>query len=124
MRELIVRESPGRGRGVFAVRAFRAGELIEECPVLVIPDRDIPLIDQTALWHYYFGWSGPEGTGAIGLGLASLYNHSDQPNAECRKDIDARVIRFVALRDIGEGEEIVFRYDTGSPGTPLWFEPR
>lgn len=123
MRDIAVHDSPGRGRGVFAARDFRAGEIIEECPAIVIPDRDIPKIDETVLWHYYFGWSGPEGSGAIGLGFASLYNHSDRPNAECSKDSEARIIRFVALRDITRGEEICFRYNTGGPDVPLWFTP-
>jgi hypothetical protein len=48
--------SPVHGRGVFAQRAIRAGELIERAPVLVIPRTDLAHVDRTVLYDYYFGW--------------------------------------------------------------------
>ena len=124
MTDVVVRESPGRGRGVFANRDFSTGEIIEICPVIVLPDHDIPKIDQTVLAQYYFGWSGPEGSAALGLGFALLYNHSETPNAACHKDLTERTIFFIALRDIRNGEEIFYRYNTGPAGDPVWFEVR
>ena len=32
---LVVRDVEGKGRGIFAAKAFRRGELLDVCPVLV-----------------------------------------------------------------------------------------
>ncbi len=52
-----IRFSPGKGRCVIAKSNFREGELIERAPVLVVPAAQQPLIDQTDLFNYYFGWA-------------------------------------------------------------------
>ena len=59
----------------------------------------------------------------MALGYGSLYNHSFFPNAEYIKVWEERVIRFVALRDIRDGEEITINYN-GSPESqkPMDFE--
>ena len=38
--DLYVRKVRGMGRGVFAGRPFRQGEVIEVCPVIPLPDAD------------------------------------------------------------------------------------
>lgn len=118
--EIEVRDAGARGRGVFALRSFAPGDVIETCPVIVIPAHELRLIDGTVLYSYYFGW--PEG-GAIAGGLGSFYNHADTPNARCSKDYQHRTINFVALEAIRPGEEITFRYNTGGNETGLWFNP-
>jgi hypothetical protein len=121
---VFVGDSPGRGRGVFAARAFRAGNIIETCPVIVLAGSETALIDATRLYDYYLGWEGDQA--AIALGLGSLYNHSDFPNAAYAKDYAAGVIRVRAVADIPSGHEIFIRYNTGKPGSagPLWFDVR
>jgi uncharacterized protein len=122
---LIVRPSPGRGRGVFATRDFATGATIEVCPVIVLPDADEPLIEQTILSTYYFGW-GPDGAGgAFVLGYACLYNHSYEPNARYLRHLDLDQLEIVAIRDIRSGEELTINYN-GDPASraPLWFEPK
>ena len=44
---------PQKGRGVFARCAIRAGETIEVCPVVVIPDDQWEIINTTDLTNYY-----------------------------------------------------------------------
>jgi SET domain-containing protein len=124
MADLIVRASASKGRGVFANRAFAAGETIEICPVIPLPAEDVAKLDQTYLYNYYFGW-GPDNQGAaIALGYGSLYNHSYTPNAVYRKNLADDTVQFVALTPIAPGEEIFVKYNYPGAGDdgPLWFD--
>ena len=40
------------GRGVFATQKIKKGEVIENCPVLVLPKKDYPIVKQTILRNY------------------------------------------------------------------------
>ncbi len=116
-----VRQVRGKGRGVFARRSIPEGEVIETCPVLVLPAEQVgddPA--RHALAAYTFEW-GRE-TVALALGYGSLYNHSYQPNARY-EDVGGRTKLFVALRDIAAGEEITVNYN-GEPEdrSPVWFD--
>ena len=95
------------GRGVFAAEAIRAGEVIEVCPVLRLPARERDLIDATLVYEYYFDW---DGDAALALGLGSLYNHSEVPNAEYLKDTAADQLTIRAIAAIAAGEEVTLHY--------------
>ena len=108
------------GRGVFATRRFAAGEIVEECPVLVFAEEDWELLEQTSLRGYYFEWAG--GGVGLALGLGSLYNHSSSPNARAELDHDGALVHYRSLRTIEPGEEITIDY-TGGESVELWFQP-
>src|SRR5436305_320986 len=70
-----VKRVKGKGRGVFARRPIREGEVIERVPVIVLPVGEIRTPDGwTTLGDYCFLWD--RGTVAVALGYGSLYNHS------------------------------------------------
>jgi hypothetical protein len=96
---------PGKGRGVIACRNFVAGEVIERCPVIVLGAGERVA---GVLAEYTFHWAGDRE--AIALGYGSLYNHSDDPNADVLRFCALQEIRFVAVRDIVSGEEITLDY--------------
>jgi uncharacterized protein len=111
-----------RGRGVFALRRFTAGEIIETCHVIVIPAAQWPRIENTVFFDYAFQWGSDGQTAAIAMGYGSFYNHSYTPNAVYAKRIEDVAIDFTALREIGEGEEIVVNYNGRPDGREaLWF---
>ena len=114
---LEVKNSPtGAGRGVFAVRAFKKGEEIERCPMLVAePDRGDDL--ESGAEGYVFGWG--DGRTALALGYGSLYNHSYDSNATTLETGDELVI--TATRKIRVGDEIYINY-MGTAQTGVWFE--
>lgn len=116
--------SPGRGRGVFAIRLIRRGETIERAPVIVVPAEQVELIEQTALQHYFFRWGKESDQGAVALGCGSLYNHTYEPNARFHYKLESFTIKFTALREIQPEEEITINCN-GEPAdtTPLWFTP-
>lgn len=103
------------GRGVFAAKSIRSGEVIEVCPVVEIARADVGFIRKTDLVHYYFYWGKELKGGAIALGFGSLYNHSYAPNATYKKDYENKTIEFIALRNISEGEEVTINYNYGDP---------
>ncbi|MEO6595501.1 MAG: SET domain-containing protein-lysine N-methyltransferase [Planctomycetota bacterium] len=117
---LAIQERPERGRGVFARRPFRSGEVLERAPVLVVPRATVAPLRGTLLDDYWFWWD--EDHNACGLGWASLYNHGCPANATFQIDSARRWITFVAVVDIAPGAEVTINYH-GDPANqaPVWF---
>lgn len=112
---IYIRNVEGKGRGVFAQKRFTKGEMIENVPVIIIPDPQWELLNQTALGEYYFAWN--EEASAFPLGFGVLYNHSDTPNADAIRNFEDKMIEVAAIRDIEIDEEITIHYVC-----PPWFE--
>ena len=114
-----VKRAKGKGRGVFARRAIRKGEVFETCPVLVLPAEEVEDFS-TGFGPYVFEWG--EGKLALALGFGSLYNHSYRPNARYL-DVGPRTKAFEAIREIAAGEEITVNYN-GVAGSrkKVWFD--
>jgi uncharacterized protein len=110
------------GRGVFTSIAISEGDLIEVCPIIIIPKRELPIIHKTVLHDYYFLWGENLEDCAIALGNGSMYNHRLHPNANFILDIENKTIDIEAIKDIAAGEEITLNYN-GEPGDEgeLWF---
>jgi len=118
-----VRDAGPRGRGVFATRAFEEGETVEDCPVIEVPEAELPALASTILASYFFQWGGTGDEGAVALGYGSLYNHTNTPNAMYVRKRELRLISFVAVRPIAAGEEITVSYHGGfGQRTKVWFE--
>jgi SET domain-containing protein len=119
---ITVKDVKGKGRGVFALRKFKRGDLIERCPVLVIPGRHSQYILKTKLDHYAFDWDNDDNLALI-LGYGMIYNHSYTPNARIVHDIGKRRSEILAIRAIKPDEEILVNYN-GQPKdqSPLWFD--
>ena len=116
-----VTDSPLGGRGVFASESIGAGEVVEICPVLIVPAVDLDALEATSLRDHWYGW-GDDGDAAVAMGHGSFYNHADDASVtyEVHDELDALVMR--ARRDIAEGEELTIDY-TGAGENELWFEP-
>jgi SET domain-containing protein len=118
-----------KGRGVFAARAFGAGETVEVCPVILLrrPYEALHKELKTVVFH----WPVPEGaraTQALALGYGSLYNHSNPSNMRYETDAEASVMRLIAVRDIGAGEELTINYNADGGAhvseEEWWFEEK
>lgn len=111
------------GFAVFAVQNIRKGELIERCPIILVPKKDVSNLRESILVNYYFYFNGKRNL-AIALGFGSIYNHSYEPNATYIKKSKEKVIEFVAIKDIKENEEITANYNFGNPDdkSPLWIK--
>ena len=116
---ICVRTIGTKGRGVFAQRIIREGEILERSPVIVLPGGQWQNIERTVLFNYCYGWGEDS---ALALGVGSLFNHSYHPNAAYVRHLEEQVIDYVALRDIEPEEEITINYN-GDPNDmdPVWF---
>ena len=116
-----VRNVKRKGRGVFATRAFKRGELIERCPVLVIPANQTDNVLESNLEHYAFDWDKDDISLLLGYGM--IYNHSYQPNAEIVHDLGSHTSDIIARTTIEADEEILVNYNgSAKDKSPLWFD--
>ncbi len=104
--DLCVKSSPIHGWGVFAESDIAPGDIIEECHVLFLEQRD-PALD-----YYLFGVRNlaKEVIPCLVLGYGSIYNHAFPPNATYSFDEEKKVMRFTARMPIRCGEEIFTNY--------------
>jgi len=117
------KDTGDRGRGVYTSKLLKKGDVIEVCPVILLPEHEIELIDKTNMFNYYFLWQHKQA--AIALGYGSLYNHSFEPNAEYVMDFEGEVLIIRAIKNISAHDEITFNYN-GDPDDKdkLWFEAK
>jgi SET domain-containing protein len=117
---VFVSRSSVHGHGVFAARSFEPGEVVEECPVLLVP---ATAVADLGLDGYCFEWD--EERSAIALGYGSLYNHSWRPNARYDHDHELGVVTYTAVCSIEAGQEVTINYSGHPEGrSELWFEER
>ncbi|RWP68822.1 SET domain-containing protein-lysine N-methyltransferase [Mesorhizobium sp.] len=119
---LYVKTVPGKGRGLFANINFKIGDLIERAPTWEFDDRQANVIDLTGILQYYFV-RGDKNLSPLAryvvFGLASLVNHSVNPNSETvwTDQESGAWASLVAIRDIKPDEEITQTY-TNIPDYP------
>ncbi|MEI7597255.1 MAG: SET domain-containing protein [Bacteroidota bacterium] len=109
-------------RGVFSVVEINQGEIIEECPVVIINPQDRLLIEKTILDHYCYQWGEDEKSCVVALGFGSLYNHSYAPNAVYEKNLSDDMLIIRAIKPIKAGAEIFINYNMNpDDNSELWF---
>ena len=107
---LYIRKVRGMGRGVFAGRRYRKGEVIEVCPVVPLSRREKRMSKGTILDRYFFAWDEPGYVLAIVLGYGMVYNTSPDANCRYSQRWGTREMVYRAARDIEPGEQILVDY--------------
>lgn len=116
-------KKPNAGRGVFAIRNIKKGEIIEICPVIEISKDDAHRVNETKLVTYIFYLGKKKDQSIIALGYGSIYNHSYKPNAKYVREYKQRTIKFTAIGNIKKNMEITVNYNQGNRKKyPLWFD--
>ncbi|GJJ71211.1 hypothetical protein EMPS_03561 [Entomortierella parvispora] len=111
---LVIQDCGLKGRGVVTRLQIPARTVIDISPILLFPTDEYTAHGQyTQLDHYTYRWQGGM---ALAMGLGSMFNHSNKPNVGFQRDFVNKLIRYSALRDIEEGEELCISY-----GPNLWF---
>ncbi len=120
-----VRTSAVEGRGLFATETIAADTLVMEAPLLLIPAQERAALQATLVDDYVYEWD-EQGTAALVLGVSSMCNHADDPNAFLWLVPDGLIAQLFTLREVAAGEEITvsYRAEEGSEDAPLWFEVR
>jgi hypothetical protein len=103
-----------KGRGAFALRDFTEGEIVEQCPIIILlrPFEQLPPRLKTIV----FNWGNLAKTNpsqALALGFGSLYNHDNPANLRYEAMPDNEAIHFIAVRSIYKDEELTINYNAG-----------
>jgi len=101
---------PNSGRGVFAEKDFKKGEVIEVCPLITDYKKNFA---NSKIKDYTFKSKFKPDQEVIVFGMCSMYNHSDNFNVGHNQDPENMI--FTAQRDIKKGEELYVNY-----GTDYW----
>ena len=96
---------PNSGRGVFAEKDFKKGEVIEVCPLLTDYKKNFA---NSIIKDYTFKSKFKPDQEVIVFGMCSMYNHSDNYNVGHNQDPENMI--FTAARDIKKGEELYVNY--------------
>jgi uncharacterized protein len=110
-------DTDGRGRGLFASRAFEAGSLIGMFAGLALSAREVDALKGTRVYDYVFYVRaapefGPDAFDAsLALGAISLCNHSPRANARFDVREGGLWIALHAGRIIAPHEEITIDYE-------------
>ncbi len=104
-KKIFLKESSGKGMGVFALEPIEKGELIEVCHIEILK----PLTDRMPRHAYGF----PKRTDMIeytfiAWGFGSVYNHSKKANIDWESD--GKTMKIYAIKDIQKGEECLIMY--------------
>ncbi len=121
---LFILETEDQGRGIYAGVDFNPGDVIEICPVIIIPEWERKELNKMSLHDYYFVWGKEENKAAIALGYGSLYNHSSFPNAQFVNDLISKSIIIECIKKIGIGEQICLNYIDDGKKEKLWFDEK
>ena len=109
------------GKGVFAKKNIKKGEIIERCPFIEINENDPANVYGSKLVTYFLYFGKQKDRIAVLLGFGSIYNHSEKPNCKCKVKPKEKAVEFIATKQISSGEEIKFNYK-GNSSKDLWFE--
>lgn len=107
------------GRGVYAVKSFNSGDIIEVAPVIRLTPSERKRMEGTIMDFYIYPWKSTR-SAVLVLGYGCLYNHSFDPNADWKQDFRSRTMVYRALKPIKKGEQIFVNYN-GEPDddTPI-----
>jgi len=107
--KIYLKESPGKGMGVYAAVDIKAGELIEKCYLIKV---DTPNDHLGNLYDYVFNYphKGDFQHLVLPLGAGCIYNHDDNHNAYWTDSKEEMHFDYIAIRDIQKDQEICTHY--------------
>lgn len=132
-KNLFLKETRAKGRGLFCTSNIRKGEELEATPAIILTESMTKHVDKTILGNYVFKVEGISKklqkkvgikqlskTSCVVMGITSFCNHDENPNAvvvwEQRGDTLYHVLQ--ATNDIPKNTEICTSYGEN------WFEGR
>lgn len=101
---------PNAGRGVFTRRAFKKGDVVMSSPLIIF---DMNELKPGSRLTHYCGNIRNEGKGFLAFdyqGLCNSSNQKEKNNVQATWRIKDDRSEYIALRDIGVGEEILQSY--------------
>jgi len=105
-----VKKTKKKGRGVFALKSFKKGDIIEKAPAIKLKPAERKHCAKTFLNYYMYPWKNLNDA-AIVLGYGSIYNHSYKPNAKWIPNYKTEEMVYKAIKPIKKGEEVLVDYN-------------
>lgn len=105
---------PGGDYTVIAKTQFAKGEIIEICPLIILPEI-VKAVDR--LKDIVFEIDKEKNEYGLVLGYGSLYRHSNNPNIDYAYNKRQRHMFFIATKPIQLNEELTINY-----GSEYWAE--
>lgn len=97
------------GRGVSADKNYKKGDVLAISEGIPLSENQMPSESAgSPIWAYIFNGLYP-GLYILALDWTSLMNHSDDPNVDYFP-ISLTQVKFIALKDINEGDELNIDY--------------
>jgi len=96
------------GRGVFASRNYKKGDIIEVCPFII--ENNYDTIKDSIINDYIWDHDIDNNKSIIVFGLCSMYNHESDSNVEGEQDIKNNNMIFRSIKNIKKGEEMTHDY--------------
>jgi SET domain-containing protein len=102
-----------KGRGVYSARAYKAGDIIETAPVIVLlaPYETLPPRLKTRVFNWGDLTQSETPLSALVLGFGSLYNHANPANLSFKADDNNQVMVYTAAQDISKDQELTINYN-------------
>lgn len=123
--DIEIKQTPEKGRGVFACVYLPKGTLVEVAPVLVFSAEERVYLEKTNLYNYVFEWGEDATECCIGFGYTSMYNHASPSNCEYSMDFEKQTMTIKTMVKIAKGEELTINYSDDWDGSkPVWFEAK
>lgn len=99
---------PGAGRGVFAKRMFKVGEVVMQSPIVIYPKNEVK--PGSTLSHYQGSYGDVAFLCFDYQGLVNMSNKIEFNNVRARWRLAEGLSEYVATQDIQEGEELFQHY--------------
>lgn len=100
MKNLIVKKSKIHGKGVFANKDFKKGEIVIKWQPKILKKSDVVKLTKKQKTYVHISYGKP----LLMSYPEKFVNHSDRPNTKAKGHSD------VAIRNITKGEEITTNY--------------
>jgi len=96
------------GRGVFATKKIKKGTVIHQAYFIKAKDEEVSLCPDVDRYTFIYN----KKYSALCLGIGSLINHSDEPNAEiCFTRLNGiEIMEFSTIKKILPGEQVFINY--------------
>jgi hypothetical protein len=105
--DLVLRETAGKGKGVFTNEDIAEGSRIFTNLVMPIPEQELEGFENSFLRCHLVHW---DTTFAVGLGISIYLNHSNTPNVKFVRHYENDLIEAFSLVSIPKGTELTHRY--------------
>lgn len=102
-----------KGKGVYAAKDYKIGDIIETAPVIVLlaPYATLPPRLKTRVFNWGDLTQSETPSSALALGFGSLYNHANPASLSFKADVENQAMIYTAAQNIYKDQELTINYN-------------